>query len=113
MWERVCGRLLRVPSTDRAPLRFSLSHPAITYSSSLAVSSGAPSSHLAPPTFTRELGSRLGGCQAKTKTKNSKQKDPMKPKIRRKDLLLASSEENTGDLSQSSVSPTEIRDLLS
>ena len=112
MWERVCGCLLRVPSTDRAPLRFSLSHPAITYSSSLAVSSGAPSSRLAPPTFTRELGSRLGGCQAKKK-KKTKQKDPMKPKIRRKDLFLASSEENTGDLSQSSVSPTEIRDLLS
>ena len=32
-------------------------------------------------------------------------KDTIKPKSRRKDLLLAANKENTGDLSQSCVSP--------
>ena len=46
----------------------------------------------------KKLGSSLDGC---------KPKDTTKPKIRRsRDLLFATSKENTGDLSQSYVSPT-------
>ena len=41
-------------------------------------------------------------------------KDTIKPKSRRKDLLLATSKENTGGLSQSSVSPnSKIGEFLS
>ena len=96
-----------MPSIGRAPLGLS-SHPTITYSSSLAASAGALLSAWHLLLLPENWGHVLVGVKPKKKkTKKTKQKDSMKPKIRRKDLLLVSSEENTVDLSQSSVSPAE------
>ena len=97
MWERVCGRPLRVPNIGRAPLGLS-SHPTITYSSSLAASAGALLSAWHLLLLPENWGHVLVGVKPKkeknkqTHTQTPKQQDPMTPKIRRKDLLLASSE---------------------